>query len=165
MAANDVFHSQGWPLGHERLVPSITKQHTSGEHAFDRLCQSLGIEHRPTKPRAPQTNGMVERFNGRIAEVLATRRYDSAQDLETMLLRYVWLYNHHLPQKALGHRGPMDAMKQWYAERPGLFTKQPRNHPGPGTKQVPGYGAARWHHRQPSVDFARTHPAPREEAL
>ena len=59
---------------------------------------------------------MVERFNGRIAEVLATRRYDSAQDLETTLLRYVWLYNHHLPQKALGHRCPMDAMKQWYAE-------------------------------------------------
>ena len=75
----------------------------SGEHEFDQLCQALGIEHRLTKPRAPQTNGMVERFNGRIAEVLATRRYDSAQDLETTLLRYVWLYNHHLPQKALGH--------------------------------------------------------------
>jgi len=76
---------------------------------------------------------MVERFNGRIAEVLATRRYDSAQDLETTLLRYVWLYNHHLPQKALGHRCPMDAMKQWYAEKPHLFTKIPRNRPGPDT--------------------------------
>ena len=74
---------------------------------------------------------MVERFNGRIAEVLATRRYDSAQDLETTLLRYVWLYNHHLPQKALGHRCPMDAMKQWYAEKPHLFTKIPRNRQGP----------------------------------
>ena len=74
---------------------------------------------------------MVERFNGRIAEVLAIRRYDSAQDLETTLLRYVWLYNHHLCQKALGRRCPMDAMKQWYAKRPDLFTKQPRNHPGP----------------------------------
>jgi len=58
---------------------------------------------------------MVERFNGRIAEVLATRRYDSAQDLETTLLATSF-YNHHLPQKALGHRCPMDAMKQWYAE-------------------------------------------------
>ena len=52
---------------------------------------------------------------------------------ETTRLRYVWLYNHHLPQKALGHRCPMDAMKQWYAERPDLFAKQPRNHPGSDT--------------------------------
>jgi transposase InsO family protein len=116
----------------DRLFGAKDRQ-PSGEHEFDRLCQALGIEHRLTKPRMPQTNGMVERFNGRIAEVLATRRYDSAQDLESTLLRYVWLYNHHLPQKALGHRCPMDAMKQWYAHRPDLFTKQPRNHPGPDT--------------------------------
>jgi len=90
---------------------------------------------------------MVERFNGRIAEVLATRRYDSAQDLESTLLRDVWLYNHLLPQKALGHRCPMDAMKQWYeqwyAERPGLFTKRPRKHPGHGTKTGAWAGTAR----------------------
>ena len=76
---------------------------------------------------------MVERFNGRIAEVLAIRRYDSAQDLEASLFCYVWLYDHHLRQNALGRRCPMDAMKQWYAKRPDLFAKQPRNHPGPDT--------------------------------
>ena len=66
---------------------------------------------------------MVERFNRCDAKVLATRRYDSAQDLETTLLRYVWIYNHHLPQKALGRRCPMDAMKQWYADKSHLFTE------------------------------------------
>lgn len=116
----------------DRLFGSKDRQPT-GEHEFDQLCEALGIEHRLTKPRTPQTNGMVERFNGRIAQVLATRRYNSAQDLESTLLRYAWLYNHHLPQKALGHRCPMDAMKQWYAEKPDLFIKQPRNHPGPDT--------------------------------
>ena len=40
----------------------------SGAHEFDRLCQELGIEPRLPKPRAPHTNGMVERFNGRIAQ-------------------------------------------------------------------------------------------------
>ena len=45
---------------------------------------------------------MVERFNGRIAEVLATHRFDRAKDLEATLTRYVWLYNHHLP-RVLGH--------------------------------------------------------------
>ena len=43
-----------------------------GAHAFDRVCTANRIEHRLTKPRTPQTNGMSERFNGRIAEVLAT---------------------------------------------------------------------------------------------
>ena len=90
-------------------------------HAFDRLCQALGIEHRLTKPRTPQANGRVERFNGRIADILKTHRFVSGEDLQTTLRRYVWLYNHHLPQKPLGHRSPMAAMKQWYAERPELF--------------------------------------------
>ncbi len=34
---------------------------------------------------------MVERFNGRISEVLATHRFDSAEDLAQTLTRYVWL--------------------------------------------------------------------------
>jgi hypothetical protein len=36
-------------------------------------------------PRHLQTNGMVERVNGRIAEVLATTRFDSAQNLADTL--------------------------------------------------------------------------------
>jgi transposase InsO family protein len=103
----------------------------SGAHEFDQLCEALNIEHRLTKPRSPQTNGMVERFNGRIAEVLATHRFSSAEDLETTLMRYVWLYNHHLPQKALGHTTPFETMKKWYAEKPDLFTSKPRNQTEP----------------------------------
>ena len=77
------------------------KKPASGHHEFDQLCQALGIEHRLTRAKSPQTNGMVERFNGRISAVLATHHFDSAEALETTLKRYVWLYNHHLPQKAL----------------------------------------------------------------
>jgi transposase InsO family protein len=35
------------------------------QNAFGTLCSTLGIEYRLTPPRPPQTNGMVERFNGR----------------------------------------------------------------------------------------------------
>jgi len=64
----------------------------SGRHEFDQLCQALAIEHRLTRPRRPQTNGMIaldgctpkglparmpeepemmdQRFNGRLEEVL-----------------------------------------------------------------------------------------------
>ncbi|SFD96418.1 Transposase InsO and inactivated derivatives, partial [Thiohalospira halophila DSM 15071] len=103
----------------------------SGDHEFDQLCEELGIEHRLTRPKTPQTNGMVERFNGRISEVLATHHFDSRASLEQTLKRYVHLYNHHLPQKALDHQPPIQAMKSWYAERPDLFHRKPRNHPGP----------------------------------
>ena len=114
----------------DRLFGQRERQ-ASGNHEFDLLCQSLGIEHRLTKPKSPQTNGMVERFNGRIAEILRTHHFVSGQDLEATLLRYAWLYNHHLPQKAIEHQPPMEAMKQWYAKQPDLFIKQPRNHRGP----------------------------------
>ncbi|MEW6037697.1 MAG: IS481 family transposase [Pseudomonadota bacterium] len=96
----------------------------SGEHEFDQLCQALGVEHRLIPPRHPQTNGMVERFNGRIAEILQTHRFDSSEDLATTLLRYVDLYNHHIPQRALGHQTPVQALKQWQHSHPHLFRKK-----------------------------------------
>jgi transposase InsO family protein len=60
----------------DRIFAPRARQPT-GEHEFDQLCQALGIEHRLTKPKTPRTNGMVERFNGRIADVLKTQRIDS----------------------------------------------------------------------------------------
>src|SRR5919206_4897943 len=33
---------------------------------FEKACRELGVEHRTARPYTPRTNGMVERFNGRI---------------------------------------------------------------------------------------------------
>ena len=106
----------------DRLFASKERE-PSGHHEFDQLCQELGIEHRLTKPRTPRTNGMVERFNGRIADVLKTHRFNSREDMEQTLLRYVALYNHQLPQSALKSKTPMQTMKEWYQEHPRLFHK------------------------------------------
>ena len=94
-------------------------------HEFDQLCTDLGIEHRLTPPMRPQTNGMVERFNGRIEDVLQSHRFQSGEDLEQTILRYVTLYNQQLPQAALASRTPLQAMKDWHKLRPELFKKQP----------------------------------------
>ena len=59
----------------------------TGRHRCDRTGDQHGIAHRLIKPRHPQTHGMVERFNGRISEVLATTRFDAAQSLEATLSR------------------------------------------------------------------------------
>lgn len=106
------------------------KRQPTGNHKFDVRCKALNIEHRLCPPRHPQTNGMVERFNGRIAEVVAQTRFASAAELEATLMSYVKTYNHLIPQRALKHLSPLQAMKNWYAKKPELFKKKVYNQPG-----------------------------------
>ena len=113
----------------DRLFASRERQ-PSGQHEFDQLCHALGIEHRLTQPRTPKTNGMVERFNGRISDVLNTHRFIDQQDLSETLHRYVTLYNHQFPQSALGGKSPTDALKAWYEKAPELFNKKPYDRAG-----------------------------------
>ena len=101
-----------------------------GKHPFDTVCAERRIEHRLIKPAHPQTNGMIERFNGRIGEVLATRRFRSGEHLEETLLRYVATYNTHIPQRALGHLSPVEALRKWQEKRPELFVSEINNLPG-----------------------------------
>ena len=78
----------------------------------------------------PQTNGMVERFNGRVAEVIKQTRFRSAAELETTLTHYVATYNHRIPQRALDHLSPIQACQKWRMERPELFVKRVSKQPG-----------------------------------
>ena len=60
---------------------------------FEEACRQLKVEHRTTKPYTPQTNGLVERFNGRVQrEVLGITIY-SHRDLETLLKGFNQAYN------------------------------------------------------------------------
>ncbi len=108
----------------------LRKRSPTGQHEFDLLCAEIGIEHRLAPPMRPQTNGMVERFNGRIEDVLQSHRFQSGEDLEQTILRYVHLYNSQLPQSVLKARTPIDALKEWYRQRPELSRKQVYNHAG-----------------------------------
>ena len=105
----------------------LRKRAATGQHEFDLLCAELGIEHRLAPPMHPQTNGMVERFNGRIEDVLQSHRFHSGEDLEQTILRYVHLYNTQLPQSALNARTPIGALKDWQRHRPELFRKRVYN--------------------------------------
>jgi transposase InsO family protein len=96
----------------------------SGRHHFDQACGKLGIEHRLSPPRYPQTNGIVERFNGRISELLKQSRFNSAEELEKTLLNYLVIYNQHIPQRAINHLTPMQAVRKWQKEKPDLFVKK-----------------------------------------
>ena len=85
-----------------------------------------------------ERSSLEERFNGRIADpgsrpgqaLLRTHPVRSSENLEQTLHRYVTLYNHHLPQKALNARTPAQALQDWYASKPELFLRKPSNRPG-----------------------------------
>jgi transposase InsO family protein len=106
------------------------KREPSGRHSFDVRCKALNIEHRLTPPRHPQTNGMVERFNARISEVVHQTRFASAADLEATLNKYVQTYNHLIPQRALKHISPVQALNNWHTQKPELFKNGAYNQPG-----------------------------------
>ena len=115
----------------------LRKRSQSGEHEFGKLCAELDIEHRLTPPRSPQTNGMVEWFNGRVEDVLQSHHFRSGEELETTLHRYAWLYNQQLPQSALGSKTPLHVMKDWHKLKPELFKKQPYYLTGCDTPNIP----------------------------
>ncbi len=114
----------------------LRQRAATGAHECDTLGAALDIDHRLTLPRSPQTNGMVERFNGRIEEVLQSHPFRSGEVLEATLLRYVWLYTQPLPQSALGSKTLLQALKGWRKLKPELVRKQPYYLPGWDTYSI-----------------------------
>ena len=72
---------------------------------FEAACQKLGVEHRKTRPYTPRTNGMVERFNGRIQREVLGITVASHRDLETLLRGFNQAYNARR-QRVLKGRSP-----------------------------------------------------------
>ena len=103
----------------------LRKRSPTGKHESHQICGDLAIEHRLTPPAHPQTNGMVERFNRRIEDVLQSHHFHSGEELESTLHRYAALYNQQLPQSALGSKTPLQMMREWHKLKPELFRKQP----------------------------------------
>jgi len=79
--------------------------------AFAKVCASLGAAYRHTKPRTPQTNGMVERFNGRVSsEVLGINIY-SHRALEQVLRGFNVAYNARR-QRVLAAKTPNQVVQE-----------------------------------------------------
>ena len=79
--------------------------------AFENACAKRKIPHRMTRPYTPQTNGMVERFNGRIVgEVLGINVAGHA-DLETLLTGFNRAYNRRR-QRVLQGSSPVEKVDE-----------------------------------------------------
>src|SRR4051812_14750246 len=60
---------------------------------FEDACRRLNVQHRTTRPYTPQTNGLVERFNGRVQREVLGITISSHRDLETLLNGFNQAYN------------------------------------------------------------------------
>jgi transposase InsO family protein len=77
------------------------------QHPFEQLLFVLGIEHRRTRVKRPQTNGFVERFHRTILDeffriALRGRIFEELETLEVELQKWLCYYN--LERAHLGYR-------------------------------------------------------------
>jgi IS30 family transposase len=94
-----------------------TKGKPSGKHPFDLICKQHGIKHKLTRPYRPQTNGMVERFNRRLAEAIrsarpyrkAKNRFETHQQRNEFVLGFVHSYN-RTRLRCLKYKSPLEIL-------------------------------------------------------
>ena len=113
-----------------QLTHVLTDNGSCFTPAFAKACAELGAQYRHTRPRTPQTNGMVERFNGRIAsEVLEINVY-SHRALEQLLRGFNTAYNARR-QHVLNASTPNQIVAEHLKAKPELANPAPRGRTRP----------------------------------
>jgi len=136
----------------DRFTSNGERQPT-GAHRFDQTCRRHGIEHRLIRPKHPQTNGMVERFQVRISNILKTTYFQTGDEMRATLYDYLKVYNERIVQRALGHLTPVEKMEQWEKEKPELFVRTVDNHTGLDSDM----GSIGCHHARRNQKLKRKH--------
>jgi hypothetical protein len=78
-------------------------------HPFERMLIETGIKRRYIRPYRPQTNGKVERFWRTLKEDLIEETdFDTVQELEDELLKYLIYYNWERPHQGINGKKPID---------------------------------------------------------
>jgi transposase-like protein len=82
-------------------------------HPFVLLCRTNRVQHRTIKFRHPWTNGMVERFNGKVKKnVIKRYLFENEAELREKLTYYLNRYNFEVKLKQLGYKTPADYLRQ-----------------------------------------------------
>src|SRR5918997_2000523 len=116
-----------------RLTHVLTDNGSCFTPALARVCHELGAEYRHTRPYSPHTNGMVERFNGRVGgEVLGITVW-SHQQLERLLRGFNAAYNARR-QRVLDGKTPDQVVAERLRSRRRLARATPEG--GAGTARA-----------------------------
>jgi transposase InsO family protein len=78
---------------------------------FEKRCRELGVEHRRTRPYTPRTNGMVERFNGRVQREVLGITVAGQQPLQVAVAGFSQAYNARR-QRVLDGRSPEEVVRE-----------------------------------------------------
>jgi len=99
--------------GFEFSYKALSKgKKTKKIHPFDAVCKENKVEHRTIKFKHPWTNGMVERFNGKIKNKVFRRYiFTDRDDLENKLTDYLNRYNFEVRLKQIDYLTPADFLK------------------------------------------------------
>jgi len=116
-----------------RLTHVLTDNGSCFTPAFARVCAELGAEYRHTRPYSPQTNGMVEWFNGRVGSKVLGITISSHAHLEQLLRDFNAAYNARR-QRVLDGKTPDQVVKKRLRARRKLArarSDQPEGRAGP----------------------------------
>ena len=97
---------------------------------FGKTCRELGVEHRKTKPYTPRTNGMAERFNGRVQREVLGITVAGHRDLERLLAGFNSAYNARR-QRVLNGSSPEEVVRECLARDRSLANPGYRPPPDP----------------------------------
>lgn len=105
---NYILTDNGFEFTYKALVRKTKKI-----HPFDQICTKLKIQHRTIKFKHPWTNGMVERFNGKIKDKVFRRfLFENIEDLNIKLTDYLNRYNFDVKLKQLNYMTPAAYLKE-----------------------------------------------------
>jgi transposase InsO family protein len=100
---------------------------------FARLCRVHGIEHGPTKPYHPWTNGQAERMVGTVkGAAVHTFHHGSVQELRRHVTDWLAAYNFARQHRWSRWRTPLEVIAAVRRRKPEIFLRSPVHlTPGP----------------------------------
>jgi hypothetical protein len=109
-AAAVLYRAVAWFADRGVTVERVLSDNGSAyiSHLWRDSCADLGIVHKRTRPRRPQTNGKIERLHRTLADGWAYKKlYTSENVRRAALAGWLHQYNHHRPHSALGGLPPI----------------------------------------------------------
>lgn len=109
-AVGVLYRAVAWFGEHGVTVERVLSDNGSAyiSHRWRDSCADLGIKHKRTRPRRPQTNGKIERFHRTLADEWAYKKlYTSENARRAALAGWLHQYNHHRPHSAIDGLPPI----------------------------------------------------------
>ena len=101
-------------VGNKEFGNPLLQSEAAENLAFEQLCAALGIVQHPDGTN----HNIAAPFNHQLADIFKTRHFDSSESMLQTILSDIHLYNTQLPQAALKHKTPAQAMQDWCDTHP-----------------------------------------------